>query len=135
LVRAEAARAARPTAAAKAAAFARLTSPEITVEESRSVSIGLAGVRHEELLAPYVDQLPQMFDDSLANRGAEFTINLGNWLPASIPPSPELVVCCQDNLARKDLDPVLRRIFADLLEDTERFLRARLLDEAELALE
>ncbi|MFZ0995312.1 MAG: aminopeptidase N [Candidatus Dormiibacterota bacterium] len=133
LVRAEAARAARPTAAAKAAAFARLTSPEITVEEARNVSTGLAGVRREELLAPYVSQLPQIFDDVLANRGAEFTVNLGNWLPPSIPPSPELVVCCQENLARKDLDPVLRRIFADLLEDTERFLRARLLDEAELA--
>jgi aminopeptidase N len=135
LVRAEAARAARPTAAAKTAAFARLCSLEITVEEARSVSVGLAGVRHEELLEPYVGQLPQMFDDILANRGGEFTINLGNWLPPSVPPSPELVASCQENLARKDLDPVLRRIFADLLEDTERFLRARLLDEAELALE
>jgi hypothetical protein len=105
------------------------------VEEARSVSVGLAGVRHEELLEPYVGQLPQMFDDILANRGGEFTINLGNWLPPSVPPSPELVASCQENLARKDLDPVLRRIFADLLEDTERFLRARLLDEAELALE
>jgi aminopeptidase N len=135
LVRAEAARAARPTVAAKAAAFARLTSLEITVEEARNVSTGLAGVRHEELLAPYVSQLPQIFDDFLAHRGGEFTVNLGNWLPPSIPPSPELVMSCQENLARKDLDPVLRRIFADLLEDTERFLRARLLDEAELALE
>jgi aminopeptidase N len=135
LVRAEAARAARPTAAAKVAAFVRLTSPEITVEEARNVSFGVGGVRHEELLVPYVPQLPQMFDDILANRGAEFTVNLGNWLPPSIPPSPELVVCCQENLARKGLAPLLQRIFADLLEDTERFLRARLLDEAELALE
>jgi hypothetical protein len=74
-----------------------------------------------------------MFDDILANRGGEFTVNLGNWLPASLPPSPELVVCSQENLARKDLDPILQRIFADLLEDTERFLRGRVLDEAELA--
>ncbi|MGB6772316.1 MAG: hypothetical protein WBF51_09995, partial [Candidatus Dormiibacterota bacterium] len=93
------------------------------------------GVRHEELLTPYVPHLPQMFDDILATRGGEFTINLGTWLPPSIPPSPELVACCQENLARRDLDPILQRIFADLLEDTERFLRARLLDEAELALE
>jgi aminopeptidase N len=135
MVRAEAARAARPTPAGKAAAFARLTSPEITVEEARYVSYSLAGVRHEELIAPYVPQLPQIFDDILANRGGEFTVNLGQWLPGSIPPSPELVMCCQDNLARKDLDPILRRIFADLLENTERYLRARLLDEAELALE
>ncbi|HUY25399.1 MAG TPA: aminopeptidase N [Candidatus Saccharimonadales bacterium] len=135
LVRAEAARAARPTEAAKAAAFARLSSREITVEGARNVSVGLGGVRHEELLTPYVPQLPQMFDDILATRGGEFTINLGSWLPASIPPSPELVVCCQENLARRDLNPILQRIFADLMEDTERFLRARLLDEAELALE
>lgn len=135
LVRAEAARAARPTAAAKAVAFARLSSPEITVEQARYLSIGVAGVRHEELLAPYIPQLPQLFDEVLANRGAEFTVNLGNCLPPSLPPSPELVVCCQENLARKDLDPLLQRIFADLLEDTERFLHARLLDEAELPLE
>ena len=133
LVRAEGARAARPTTVAKDAAFARLTSRDITVEEARNVSIGVGGVRHEELLAPYVPGLPQMFDDILANRGGEFTVNLGNWLPPSLPPSPELVVCCQGNLARKDLDPILQRIFADLLEDTERFLRGRVLDEAELA--
>jgi aminopeptidase N len=43
LVRAEGARAARPTTAAKDAAFARLTSREITVEEARNVSIGVGG--------------------------------------------------------------------------------------------
>ena len=131
MVRAAAARAARPTAPAKVVAWDRLAAPGVTVEEARLIAYSLGGLKHEELLTPYVARLPQFFDDLLASRGGEFTVMLGNWLPRSLAPSHELARCCQENLVRPDLSPILRRIFADLLEETERFLRARLLDEDE----
>ena len=131
LVRAEGTRAARPTAAAKEQAWARLAAAEVTVEEARAISARLGGVWHEELLIPYLPRLPQLFDEMLAGRGAEFTVRVGGRMPLSLAPSRELASCCQDNLARQDLDPILRRIFTDLLEDTERLLRARSLDEQE----
>jgi hypothetical protein len=70
----------------------------------------------------------KLFDDALALRGAEFAVHLGDWLPFSLAPSEELAHACRENLERSDLDPVLRRIFDDLLEDTERYLDARRLD-------
>ena len=114
LVREAAVRASRPTAAAKKEAWARMADPDVS---------------NEELLTPYLPGLPKFFDHLLANRGAEFTVQLGGWLPLSLSPSVQLTRVCRKNLARQDLEPVLRRIFSDLLEDTDRFLRARLLDE------
>jgi len=128
LVRAEAARAARPTAAAKKQAWARLANPEITIEEVHMVGSSLGGVWHEELVLPYLSRLPKLFDNSLAERGSEFAVHLGDWLPFSLAPSAELVGICRTNLERSDLDPILRRIFGDLLEDNERLQRARKLD-------
>jgi aminopeptidase N len=127
--RAQAARAARPTAEAKAAAWARLADPQCIVEEARYIALALSGVRHEELLLPHALRLPETFDEIMRKRGAEFTIELGNWLPLYLPPSPELVQRCRENLSRDELDPELRRIFQTLLEDAERRLRARQLDE------
>ncbi|MGH7643916.1 MAG: aminopeptidase N [Candidatus Dormibacteria bacterium] len=132
LVRAEGARAARPTAAAKERAWARLAAPDVTAEEARAVSARLGGVWHEELLLPYLAQLPRLFDEMLERRGAEFTVQVGGWMPLSLAPSPQLAECCRENLAREDLDPILRRIFCDLVEDTERFLAARRLDEPDV---
>ncbi|MGC2191175.1 MAG: aminopeptidase N [Candidatus Dormiibacterota bacterium] len=129
LVRAAAVRASRPTAAAKKEAWARIADPDVSLEEARLISARLGGLRQEELLTPYLPGLPKFFDQLLANRGAEFTVQLGSWLPPSLSPSVQLTRVCRKNLARQDLDPVLRRIFSDLLEDTERFLRARLQDE------
>jgi len=128
LARAESARAARPTAAAKARAWARLAAPDVTVEEAQGISARLGGLGHEELLTPYLSLLPQLFDEVLARHGAEFTVQMGTWLPLSLAPSDELAHVCRENLVRQDLDPILRRIFADVLEETERYLRARLLD-------
>ncbi len=132
MVRAEVARAARPTAAAKARAWARLAATDANAEEIIRVGAGLGGLRHEELLQPYIPGLPKLFDDTLVSRGAEFISYLGDWLPLSLAPSVELASCCRENLERQDLEPSLRRIFADLFEDTERRLRARLLDETGL---
>jgi len=133
LVRAQGARAAQPTAAAKEWAWARLAAPEITVEEARGVSARLGGVGQEELLLPYLPRLPEFFDQLLAGRGGEFTVQVGTWLPLSLAPSEELTMCCRDNLGRSDLDPILRRIFSDLLQHTERYLRARSLDDDDSA--
>jgi hypothetical protein len=131
-MRAGAAQAARPTAEAKAAAFARLTDPECTVEEARFIASAVSGVRHEELLLPHAQRLPETLDEIMRTRGAEFTIELGNWLPLSFPPSPELVQRCRQNLSRAELDPELRRIFQTILEDAERRLRAREVDEVDV---
>ncbi|MGA9921393.1 MAG: aminopeptidase N [Candidatus Dormiibacterota bacterium] len=129
LVRAAGARAARPTAAAKESAWARLAAPDVTVEEARGISSRLGGIGHEELLTPYLSRLPQLFDECLARHGTEFTVQLGTWLPLSLAPSEELAQVCRGNLARQELDPILHRIFADVLEETDRYLRARLLDQ------
>ncbi|HVB13365.1 MAG TPA: aminopeptidase N [Candidatus Dormibacteraeota bacterium] len=129
MVRAAGARAARPTAAAKKQAWARLAAPDVTVAEARGIARQLGGVRHEELLLPYLTRLPQLFAKLLTERGGEFTVQVGAWISLSLAPSQELARSCEKNLERSELDPILRRIFADFLEDTERYLRARLLDE------
>ncbi len=128
LVRAAGAKAARPTATAKKQAWARLVAPDTTLEEIHVVGSSLGGHRHEELILPYASRVAKLFDDALALRGAEFAVHLGDWLPFSLAPSEELAHACRENLERSDLDPVLRRIFDDLLEDTERYLDARRLD-------
>ncbi|HEY6538670.1 MAG TPA: M1 family aminopeptidase, partial [Candidatus Dormibacteraeota bacterium] len=135
MVRAAAARASRPTASAKRAAWARLAAATANVEEVRAISIRMGGVGREDLLLPYVPRLPRLFDTSLAKRGGEFAVELGDWLPLSLAPSPELATICRKNLERTDLDPLVRRIFANLLEDTERLLRARAFDQSELRAE
>jgi len=132
-VRAAAARAARPVAGAKRAAWSRLNSPDATIEEARAIAARLGGWQHEELLLPYLDGLPKLFDQQLARRGAEFTVQMGTWLARSLAPSQPLADVCRENLSRPQLDPNLRRIFSDFLEDTERYLRARALDEVDSA--
>ncbi|MGH7609542.1 MAG: aminopeptidase N [Candidatus Dormibacteria bacterium] len=127
--RVAAARAAMPTSEAKQRAWALMTSADATIEESRLVAIGFAGVRQESLVAAYFPRLRRDLAQLWEVRGAEYTIELGQWLPLSLHPDRTLAEESRQGAADPQLHPDVRRIFASLLDDTERGLRARRLDE------
>ncbi|MGH7640601.1 MAG: aminopeptidase N [Candidatus Dormibacteria bacterium] len=130
-VRAATARASLPTAAAKERAFARLGDPEVTAQEAMYVAARVGGVGHEELLLPHVRQLDQLFEHILGVHGTDFTGLAAEWLSHSLPPSQELLQVCRRYLERGQTNPALQRNFSNWLEEAERMLRARQLDDAE----
>ncbi len=130
-MRAEVARAIRPEEAAKARAWARFHDPECTLEEAYRVASTMAGVDQEELMLPYSLRFMELLEQLMEERGAGFTVEFGNWLPFSLVPSPQLVERCRLELERKELHPDLRRVALEVLDDSERMLRAQALDQGE----
>ena len=129
-VRALAARAAIPNSEAKEAVFRHLTEEDsANVEETIWVGRSFAGVRRPDLLLPFVPRFFAAIDRLLRHRGSEYTRDFAYWFMPALPADPLLVSEVRKQLAREDLAPDLRRIYQDALEEAERAMLARAVDE------
>ncbi len=128
-IRALAARAAMPSAAAKDAVFRFLTEDEnATVEAALWVGRSFAGVRRDDLLLPYIPRFFEAVSKLRQSRGPEYSRDFTYWCLPSLPPHPQLIDAIKGEFLRHDLQPDMRRIFQDALEETELAIRARDLD-------
>lgn len=107
--------AARPTAAAKSAAWAEMTEdPDISVGRFRALAAGLWSLAQRDLVAPYVAAYVALAP-ALARRGSAFAAAVGQAFPAFPLTAAEL------ELVRAalpgDVPAVLRRYWEDELDD------------------
>ena len=129
-VRALAARAAMPSAEAKESVFKFLTEDDAaTVEAAIWVGRSFRGIRRDDLVVPYIPRFFEAVDRLRRIRGQEYSRDLSYWFFPSLPPHPELIAAIRSQFAKTDLPPDLRRIYQDGLEEAERAIRARQLDE------
>ncbi|MHB1625490.1 MAG: aminopeptidase N [Candidatus Dormibacteria bacterium] len=129
-VRALAARAAMPSSSAKEDVFRFLTEDEsATVEATIWVGRSFSGVRREDLLLPFIPRFFTAVDSLGQSRGPEYSRDLAYWFFPSLPPHRMLVEAIEEQFQRPDLRPDLRRIYQDGLEEAQRAIRARELDQ------
>ncbi len=129
-VRAMAALAAIPSAKTKEEVFHHLTEEaSANVEETIWVGRSFAGARRPDLLLPFIPRFFAAVDRLLVERGSEYTRDFAYWFMPALPAEPQLLAEVSSQLARAELPPDLRRIYQDSLEETERALAARSLDE------
>ena len=134
VVRGLAAQGAMPSATAKEEVFSYLfTDDSATVEAAIWIGRAFSGIRRDDLLLPFIPRFFTALDASRAHRGPDFARDLAYWFLPALPPSPELVAALHGQLGRSDLPADLRRIFQDGLEEAERAVRARAVDEAAVA--
>ena len=92
--------AARPTAAAKSAAWAAMTEdPDVSVRRFRALAAGLWSLSQRELVAPYVAAYVAVAP-SLARRGSAFAAAVGRAFPA-LPLTAEELELVRDGAARR----------------------------------
>jgi aminopeptidase N len=109
--------AARPTAEAKASAWAAMTGdPEISVRRFQALAAGLWSPSQRELVAPYVAGYIAAAP-ALAERGSAFAAAAGRAFPALALTDQELDLV-RDAL-RRNVPTVLRRHWNDELDDRE----------------
>ncbi|MDI6099559.1 aminopeptidase N [Actinoplanes sp. NEAU-A12] len=107
--------AARPTAAAKSAAWAEMTGdPDISVRRFGALAAGLWSLSQRELVAPYVAAYVAVAP-SLARRGHAVAAAVGRAFPA-VPLTDQELALVRDAL-RDDVPTVLRRFWEDELDD------------------
>ena len=129
-VRALAARAAMPSAAAKEEVFRFLTENEsATVEAAIWVGRSFAGVRRDDLLLPFIPRFFAAINSLRQSRGPEYSRDLAYWCFPALPPHQMLIAAIEEQFRRPDLAPDLRRIYQDGLEEAQRAIRARELDQ------
>lgn len=134
IVRGLAAQAAMPSARAKEEVFSYLFGDDsATVEAAIWIGRGFSGIRRDDLLLPFIPRFFSELGAVEARRGPDFTRDLAYWFLPSLPPHPDLLAALRRQLDRGDLQPDLRRIFQDGLEEAERALRAREFDEEAVA--
>ena len=122
---AEAARAALPTAAAKARAWASVTDGEPTAAQVRSVGAGFWQADQEQVLRPYVDvylaALPGWWGGGSAQLSSSATTAL---FPRSLV-DQDVAARVQAVLATPDLAAGLRRLLSESADDLRRALHAQ----------
>jgi aminopeptidase N len=107
--------AARPTAEAKATAWAAMTEDlEISVRRFRALAVGLWSLSQRELVTPYVAAYVQI-GPVLARRGSAFAAEVGRAFPA-FPLTVDELKLVRERL-RDDVPAVLRRHWEDELDD------------------
>jgi aminopeptidase N len=126
------ARAGRPDAAAKEAAWTALTSDtELSLAMLKAIGDGFWQPGQDELLGPYAER----FADGIAEvwrqgRVNEEAIALTRGLYPLTIATPEIVAAAERLLAEGDLPQAGRRIVAEAADGTQRALRAREADRA-----
>ena len=126
--RAQAARAALPTAEHKAAAWALLTrSEELGPQGISAVADGFGEAEHAALLAPYADKYFEYLPTLWATRSDQIRVSVAaNLFPHGCT-SPELVSSAEQFLADPALDPALHRVIIENLDVVRQALRSRAL--------
>ena len=107
--------AARPSAEAKADAWAAATEPDVSNRRFEALLAGLWASDDVQLVAPYVDRYLAEAPAIAARRGQAFSQIIGRACP-SIPLSAEQVVALETALGG-DVPSVLRRQWDDWLDD------------------
>ncbi|HEY8339092.1 MAG TPA: aminopeptidase N [Egibacteraceae bacterium] len=127
---AAAARAARPSADAKAAAWAAVLDDEsLPLAMRRAIMRGLQQPDQEDLLAPYVDRWVEALPRIWAEHDAEEALSLTSGLyPSTI--VDERVIAAADRALAGDLTAPARRTVLEARDGTARALRARGTDRA-----
>jgi aminopeptidase N len=126
--RAQAARAALPTAQDKAAAWALLTeSEELGPQGIAAVSDGFVEAEHADLLAPYAEKYFEYLPTLWSTRSDQIRVGLATGLFPGAAPGEELVRLSDAFLAEPDLDPTLRRVVVEQMDKVHRALRSRAL--------
>ncbi len=129
-VRGMAARAAMPSFEVKESVFKFLTEDDrATVEATIWVGRSFRGIRRDDLVAPFIPRFFEAVNRLRRDRGPDYSRDLSYWFFPSLPPRPELIAGIQAQFQRSDLAPDLRRIYQDGLEEAERAIRARRMDE------
>ena len=128
--RAAAAMASRPTAAAKAEAWALLDSATVPLAVLRAVAGGFGQYGQENLLRPYLERYLGSLDRWWEGRTRDEAISLARGLFPSTLIDGDAVAAVDDALADGGRPPPLRRILVEGKDGLERALRARALDQA-----
>jgi aminopeptidase N len=133
VVRGLAAQAAMPSPEAKEKVFKFLTEDSsATVEAALWAGSSFGGVRQDDLLLPYIPRFFAAVNRLREQRGVEYSRDFAYWSIGSLPPHPDLVAAITAELSRANLDPDLRRIYQEALEEAEMAMRARAVDEREV---
>ncbi|MDX1509953.1 MAG: aminopeptidase N [Nitriliruptorales bacterium] len=122
-----AARAARPDAKDKQAAWDLLTSDELSHTVTRTVAMSWNRMDQAELLAPFADQYLDAVDAAWEARSVSAAIDLAGWLFPHPAASEDLLQRLRNHLDG-DVPAPLRRVLLEQTDILERTLRARALD-------
>ena len=125
VLQAEAARAALPTAAAKARAWASVTTAEPTAAQVRFVGEGFWQVGQDEVLRPYVQAYLAALPGWWAGGSAQISSSATSALFPSTQVTADVVGQVRAVLARPDLPDGMRRLLLEEADDLARALRAR----------
>ncbi|HEX6261477.1 MAG TPA: aminopeptidase N [Actinomycetota bacterium] len=125
------ARAARPTAGAKAEAWEALTGPEPPrLASARAILAGFQDPEQEEVLAPYARRYFDTLDDAWERFDLSLALSFARGAFPSAIVSEETVAMTDEVLAREDLPGPIRRVLLEGRDDLLRALRARATDAA-----
>ena len=128
---AAAARASRPTAEAKAEAWASVVdSDELPNAVQAAVIGGFAQAEQLELLPPYVERYFAAVGELWATRTTEMAQNLVNGLYPALLVTPEVVQQTDAYLGGNDVPPALARLLLEGRDGVVRAMRARARDAA-----
>ncbi|MET9909935.1 aminopeptidase N [Streptomyces sp. NPDC006476] len=125
------ARAARPTAEAKAEAWASvIESDKLPNAVQEAVIAGFVQTDQRELLAPYTDKYFEVVNDIWSSRSHEMAQQIAVGLYPAIQVSPETLAKTDTWLSETDPNAALRRLVSESRSGVERALKAQAADTA-----
>jgi aminopeptidase N len=125
------ARAARPTAEAKAEAWASVVeSDKLPNAVQEAVIAGFVQTDQRELLAPYTDKYFEVVNDIWSSRSHEMAQQIAVGLYPAIQVSPETLAKTDSWLSGTDPNAALRRLVSESRSGVERALKAQAADTA-----
>ncbi|MEU1267164.1 aminopeptidase N [Streptomyces sp. NPDC005799] len=125
------ARAARPTAEAKAEAWASVVeSDKLPNAVQEAVIAGFVQTDQRELLAPYTDKYFEVVNDIWSSRSHEMAQQIAVGLYPAIQVSPETLAKTDTWLSETDPNAALRRLVSESRSGVERALKAQAADTA-----
>jgi aminopeptidase N len=123
------ARAARPLAAAKAAAWDAILDPATPLATLRAHVRGFQQPDQEDLLAPYVEPYFDALGPVWRERGQEVAITFAGSMYPAVVATPELVARTDAELASGNHVAPIRRLLLEGKDQAERVLRTRAADQ------
>ena len=127
---AAAARASRPTAAAKAEAWQQILDPATPLATMRAVIGGFQQPDQEELLAPYADRYFEQLAPMFQTRSIEVALGFTSGMYPQMLVNAETVARTDRYLENNDPPPPVRRLLLESRDAVQRALRAQACDAA-----
>jgi aminopeptidase N len=124
-----AARAARPLAEAKAAAWDAIIDPSTTLATLRAHVRGFQQPDQEDLLAPYVEPYFNALQPMWRDRGQEVALTFAGTMYPAVVATSEVVARTEAELASGIDIPPVRRLLLEGKDQLERVLRTRAADQ------